>query len=253
LKSIKIIFKPACIYTIILTIIVTIGLITTSSTFAAELVFTDLPESDPFYPYVNYLARTNLIQGYPDVSFRPADSITRAEVAELLARAGKLNGQAPYTQTFSDVSPGHWAYATIERATRAGLIEGYPDQTFRPEALVSRAEACALLLRLTNKPVPDTPLDETVTDIDSTYWAGRQIAAALQAGMFTMASENSFEPEAQATRAQLARGLAIAMNTADCLSPVGASGGITAGTVGPKNHIAGGAHHTLFLNNGGTV
>jgi len=254
LKLIKIIFKPARICTITLAVITSITLLATAGAFAAGPVFTDLPETDPFYPYVNYLVKTNLIQGYPDGSFRPADSITRAEVAVLLVRAGKLDdGQVPDNQTYGDVSPGHWAYATIERAAQAGLIKGYPDQTFRPEAPVSRAEACALLLRLANKPVPDTPLDETVTDIDPAYWAGRQIAAALQAGMFTMASENSFEPEARATRAQLARGLAIALNTADSLPPAGASGGITAGTVGPKNHIAGGAHHTLFLNNGGTV
>ncbi|OPY58087.1 MAG: Cellulosome-anchoring protein precursor [Pelotomaculum sp. PtaU1.Bin035] len=254
MKPIKIIFKPVRICTIALAVITSITLLATASAFAAGPVFTDLPETDPFYPYVNYLVKINLIQGYPDGSFRPADSITRAEVAELLIRAGKLDeGRVPDTRTYGDVGPGHWAYATIERAAQAGLIKGYPDQTFRPEAPVSRAEACALLLRLANKQVPDTPLDETVTDIDPSYWAGRQIAAALQAGMFTMASDNSFEPEAQATRAQLARGLAIALNTADSLPPAGASGGITAGTFGPRNHIAGGAHHTLFLNNGGTV
>ncbi|MDF9408171.1 MAG: Internalin-A precursor [Pelotomaculum sp. PtaB.Bin013] len=249
MKFRKTIFKSACINIITLAVIIAIALLLTSSAFAAEKIFLDLPESDPFYPYVNYLVKTNLIQGYPDGSFRPADSITRAEVAALLVRAGKLNELAPVTQTYSDISPSHWAYTTIERATYAGLIKGYPDQTFRPEAPISRAEACALLLRLTNKPVPYSPLDETIIDIEPAYWARQQIAAALQAGMFTMTSKNTFEPEAQATRAQLARGLAIALNMEDSLSPVG----ITAGNIRSGNHIAGGADHTLFLNSGGTI
>ncbi|MDF9407143.1 S-layer homology domain-containing protein [Pelotomaculum isophthalicicum JI] len=71
--------------------------------YAAGPVFTDLPENDTYYPFVNYLVKTNLIQGYPDGSFHPAGTLTRAEAAAMLARANKLAGQAPAAQTYNDI------------------------------------------------------------------------------------------------------------------------------------------------------
>jgi len=215
MKSSKTFFKKAYIYKITLILIIaSIALIAPSGALAAGQAFTDLPESDPAYPFVNYLVKTNQIQGYPDGSFRPAGSITRAEAAALLVRAAKLDIQEPATgQTYTDLDPSHWAYPVVQTAARAGLIQGYPDQTYRPEAPVTRAEACALLLRLTSMPLPeDTTLDQTITDIEPTYWARQQIAVALQAGLITIAQKNSFAPEAQATRAQFARGLATILN-----------------------------------------
>jgi len=214
MKPGKTVFRATYLYIVALAIIAAIALITPPSALAAGPVFTDLPESDPAYPFVNYLVKTNQIQGYPDGSFRPAGSITRAEAAALLVRAAKLDMQEPTTgQTYTDLDPSHWAYPVVQTAARAGLIQGYPDQTYRPEAPVTRAEACALLLRLTSMPLPeDTTLDQTITDIEPAHWARQQIAVALQAGLFTIAQKNSFAPEAQATRAQFARGLATILN-----------------------------------------
>ncbi|MEW5897885.1 MAG: S-layer homology domain-containing protein, partial [Bacillota bacterium] len=172
----------------------------------------DLTKSEPVFPYVNYLVAKNLLKGYPDGSFRPASSITRAEITALLARASGLTGQKPATPTFKDLGPGHWAYETIETAARAGLVRGYPDGSFRPDAPVTRAEASALLLRLTKESLPAVTLPEVVKDVNSGHWAWRQVAAVLDAGLLTMAAKNSFAPDLPATRAQVARGLAIMLN-----------------------------------------
>ncbi|OPX89111.1 S-layer homology domain-containing protein [Pelotomaculum sp. PtaB.Bin117] len=208
------VLRLASVCAVALAVVAACGLLAPPGAFAAGPVFTDLPESDFYYPFVNYLVKTDLIHGYPDGSFQPGGSLTRAEAAAMLARADKLDGQAvPAVQTFSDVSPWHWAYTVIAGASRAGLLTGYPDGTFRPEEPVSRAEACALLLRLTNMPVSgDITLSDSIVDVQPAHWARQQIAVALQAGLFTVARKNSFAPEVPATRAQMARGLATILN-----------------------------------------
>lgn len=181
-------------------------------TTTASAQFKDLPQSEPYYPYINYLTCTNLLQGYPDGNFHPEDFITRAEMAVLLARASGLKGQIPAAPTFRDLGPDHWAYPIIEDITCAGLVKGYADGTFRPEEPVTRAEASALLLRLTKKPVPDMAIPNIVEDVIATHWAKKQIAVALDAGLFTLAAKNNFAPDAPATRAQVARGFALMLN-----------------------------------------
>jgi len=181
-------------------------------TLAEQISFNDLSQNNQVYPFVNYLVVKNLISGYPDGSFRPAGSITRAEIAALLARTGGLTGQRPATPTFSDVGPDHWAFEFIEAAVRAGLIKGDTDGSFRPDDPVSRAETAALLLRLTGKASPAISLPDAVRDVSLTHWARNQIAVSLDAGLLTLAAKNSFAPESPSTREQVARGLAVMLN-----------------------------------------
>ncbi|OPY57372.1 MAG: Cellulosome-anchoring protein precursor [Pelotomaculum sp. PtaU1.Bin035] len=201
-----------CFGTIVLTFFASFYPSTLSSSLADQTAFNDLQQSEKAYPYVNYLKIKNLIKGYPDGSFRPDESISRAEISVLLARACDLHRQRPAITTFKDVGPGHWAYDIIEAAAQAGLIKGDLDGFFRPEEPVTRAETSALLLRLIQRPLPAVTLPDFVRDVDSSHWALNQVAASLDAGLLTMAGNNCFEPDVPATRAQVARGLALTLN-----------------------------------------
>ena len=180
--------------------------------YAASPAFNDIPESEPFYPYVKYLTVKNMITGYSDGTFRPTNPISRAEITVLLVKAGGLNIQRATKPTFKDVKPEHWAYEIIETAARNGIIKGYPDGFFRPESPVTRAETSTLLLGLTKESLPSSSLPDVVKDVGSTHWARHQITVALDAGLLTIAARNSFQPDSPATRAQVARGLAIMLN-----------------------------------------
>lgn len=87
------------------------------------------------------LTNMGIIKGYTDGSFQPNKSITRAELATIIARFAKLDVN---TKTFSDIN-GHWAQKNIELAAGNGWINGYEDGTFRPNNNITRAETFAMI------------------------------------------------------------------------------------------------------------
>ncbi|MDF9407671.1 S-layer homology domain-containing protein [Pelotomaculum isophthalicicum JI] len=115
---------------------------------AVKTDFRDLDNDKQLLPSVHYLAAKGIINGFPDGTFRPADSLTRAEAAKILVLTKGLPEQSGGQPVFSDVPTGHWAFGTIQAAEKAGLLYGYEDGTSKPEEPVTRAEAIALLLRI---------------------------------------------------------------------------------------------------------
>lgn len=93
------------------------------------------------------LTNMGIIKGYTDGSFQPNKSITRAELATIIARFAKLDVN---TKTFSDIT-GHWAQKSIELAAGNGWINGYTDGTFRPNNNITRAETFAMINRVLNR------------------------------------------------------------------------------------------------------
>ena len=93
------------------------------------------------------LTNMGIIKGYTDGSFQPNKSITRAELATIIARFAKLDVN---TKTFSDIN-GHWAQKNIELAAGNGWINGYEDGTFRPNNNITRAETFAMINRVLDR------------------------------------------------------------------------------------------------------
>ena len=93
------------------------------------------------------LTNMGIIKGYTDGSFQPNKSITRAELATIIARFAKLDVN---TKTFSDIN-GHWAQKNIELAAGNGWVNGYEDGTFRPNNNITRAETFAMINRVLDR------------------------------------------------------------------------------------------------------
>lgn len=93
------------------------------------------------------LTNMGIIKGYTDGSFQPNKSITREELATIIARFAKLDVN---TKTFSDIN-GHWAQKNIELAAGNGWINGYEDGTFRPNNNITRAETFAMINRVLDR------------------------------------------------------------------------------------------------------
>lgn len=100
---------------------------------------------------IKRLAGLGLLNGYPDGSFRPGNPITRAEFAKVIVYAMGLKDAAAMLGGvpvgFTDVQANHWASGFVSIAASQGVIKGYPDGTFRPEANVTYAEALTMILR----------------------------------------------------------------------------------------------------------
>ncbi|MFA9423680.1 MAG: S-layer homology domain-containing protein [Sedimentibacter sp.] len=105
----------------------------------------NFPDVDGFRwstKHIATLSNGNIIEGYPNGSFKPKNPITRAELATIASKFDKLT--APEKNSFTDID-GHWAYEYINSAAAKGWVEGYPDGTFKPDQYITRAEFVTLV------------------------------------------------------------------------------------------------------------
>lgn len=98
------------------------------------------------YSYVKALSQNNVIDAYPSTSFRPDQSLTRAEAVKMIVKAQGLKLDTT-SDIFVDVI-GHWASDYILTAKRYSLINGYNDGTFLPDNNITRAEAAKIIWQL---------------------------------------------------------------------------------------------------------
>jgi len=138
------------------------------------------------------------IKGYVDGTFRPQNQITRAEVAAMLSR---ILGTASSTgANFSDLATNHWAFGYISSVVNAGLFNGYPDGTFRPDQSITRAELSKVMVLMRNLfPIQVSP--PTFPDIAG-HWAANYIEMASRAQFVTGYTSGDFRPGQPITRAE---------------------------------------------------
>ncbi|MCX6098165.1 MAG: ice-binding family protein [Caldiserica bacterium] len=107
--------------------------------------FSDLKATHWAAGFITLMTQEGFMQGDTGGTFRPDDPMTRAEAAAAFLRiAGMTPVLNPSSSSFKDVQPMSWAAGYIEAARTAGLLAGYPDNTFRPADLLSRAEFATL-------------------------------------------------------------------------------------------------------------
>ena len=140
--------------------------------------------------------------GYTDGTFGPERDMTRAEVTTMFARllTEQIEADKTYSNTFSDVPKGYWAANYIGYMQQFGIITGYSDGSFRPDAPVTRAEFAAIASRFEKL----TEGSKSFTDVSDTYWAARYINFAATRGWVTGYSDGTFKPENTITRAEVA-------------------------------------------------
>lgn len=144
--------------------------------------FTDVASGAWYNNAVSTLTRAGILDGYEDGSFRPNASITRAEFTKIAVSFFKHAGGAS-SNPFNDVPDSAWYAEFVKAAAELGLIDGYEDGTFRPNAPITRAEACTIVNRtLGRAPDKDNLLPEhemlTWPDNSRDAWYYAQIQEA---------------------------------------------------------------------------
>ncbi|HWI53275.1 MAG TPA: S-layer homology domain-containing protein [Symbiobacteriaceae bacterium] len=115
--------------------------------------FADVPTWHWANGYIESLAETGAVEGYPDGSFGPADEVTRAQLAAIFVRAAGLAEQArlmrfEHTTYADDKEIPEWARGFVHVAQTTGMMAGFEDNSFRPLLPVTRAEGSTALFRL---------------------------------------------------------------------------------------------------------
>ena len=137
---------------------------------------------DKFYQwskkYISTLSNGKVLVGYPDRSFRPNNKITRAEVVTILYRFEELSKMdkpilKDQVKNLKDIK-GHWAEEYISLGVEKGLIKGYENGKFKPDAYITRAEFVTLVNRLLDRSVNrENILEENLEkfgDLDAKKW-----------------------------------------------------------------------------------
>ena len=142
------------------------------------------------------------LSGYANGTFEPDRNMTRAEVTTMFARllAEKMAADQTYSNTFSDVAKSHWAANYIGYMQQFGIITGYADGSFRPDASVTRAEFAAIASRFERL----TEGTKSFSDVPSSHWAAKYINFAATRGWVNGYADGTFRPNNSITRAEVA-------------------------------------------------
>ena len=117
----------------------------------AFAAYTDIDEETGYSEAAYRLSDLGILSGYEDGTFRPYESVTRAQVAKMIVCVMDKEDTAKtrgYSSRFYDVADGHWAVPYINYAAQNGILKGYADGSFGPEREVTYAELSAILLRM---------------------------------------------------------------------------------------------------------
>ena len=140
------------------------------------------------------------LSGYPDGSFQADKNMTRAEVAQMFYSL-LLDKNVTITKSFSDVPTDAWYAKAVNTLSSLGMLGGYPDGTFRPDAPITRAEFAAIALAFAYDPASASC---SYTDVSANAWYYTYVAQATTYGWIGGYPDGSFRPNNSITRAEVA-------------------------------------------------
>jgi hypothetical protein len=162
---------------------------------------TSIPVNEPI-PDVPSSGTNNkaYIRGYGDNTFRPEQSITRAEMAVILANLDGASKANLAGIEFKDVPKEHWAAWAISYVSEKGYFKGYEDGTYKPDTYITRAELCVVLSNYLD--MKSAGVDENkLTDIKG-HWAQEYIYKLISKGYVKGYPDDTFRPNNNIKRSE---------------------------------------------------
>lgn len=162
-----------------------------------EEEFTDV-SGHWFIEFLREIFGRGIIFGYPDRTFRPNNKVTRGEFASMIIRTFDID---PIEGSLFDDTLDNWAESSINGAVGEGIITGYEDNTFRPNAPITREEMAVMISRALN--IDEEVVEEYFDDIDTASpWAQLSISRLGNRKILTGFPDGTFRPKDTLTRAE---------------------------------------------------
>ncbi|WP_170270417.1 S-layer homology domain-containing protein [Heliorestis acidaminivorans] len=169
--------------------------------------FSDLNRSHWAYDTIMEMVELGILSGYPDGTFRPNNTVTRAEFASIMVRTLELETTTPARATFTDVPTSHWAFRTVESAR--AYLTGYRDTrtgalTFEPNSVAVREDVAVAIVKaqgLANARANVNLLNQFSDRGQISPALREQVAIAVEYG-FMQGTNQGFEPQKALTRAE---------------------------------------------------
>ncbi len=179
--------------------------------------FIDIDIGSPYYVQLKYLKDNKLINGYEDGTFRPKNTINRAEAAMAINKA-LLDFEIPENGmkkcgegSYADLPKDHWARASIEKLSTLCIIKGYTKddntvQIFQPEKTINLAEAVKMVMSIEmlkdkNLGLP-TSMKSSFRDVKGTEWFAPYVELAQQKTLLVYSTKQLIYPNDDMTRGE---------------------------------------------------
>lgn len=177
-------------------------------TGAVQTPFTDLADTDWYYPYVRFVYDQGLLQGTTTTQFSPGSDMTRVMLATALYRMAGVQGAVP-SVGFSDVPTNIWYVDAVNWAAGAGVVTGYEDNTFRPDVNVTREQIAVMLYRYAKdyaglETTSAGDLSAFSDRAQASAWAEDALSWAVGEGIINGYEDGRLSPGGTATRAEVA-------------------------------------------------
>lgn len=168
--------------------------------------FTDIMADSWYTGAVQYVCDKGLMEGMSRDTFVPEGPLTRGALVTILYRLeGEPGTSSP---SFRDVPAGQWYAAGVSWASGQGIVNGYGDDSFRPEAPVTREQLVTILYRYAVWKKGSTEIQPGQSgfpdEAQTSAYARQAVRWALASGLINGYSNGTFRPEGQATRAEIA-------------------------------------------------
>ena len=165
--------------------------------------FADVGRGHSNYEAIKYLSDNGVIGGYSDGTFKPDKTVNRVEALKMLMLAFNV-GTGPSQQlAFTDADNGAWYATTLGTALSKGIVKGYDDGTFRPGAVVNKAEYLKMLFKTNNIELTDSVTANPYADVPKDTWYAQYAYMTNRRNLLDI-SNNILDPANGMTRADVA-------------------------------------------------
>ncbi|MBO3461587.1 fasciclin domain-containing protein [Aetokthonos hydrillicola Thurmond2011] len=220
---------------------------TSTSNVTSKSTFSDIGSTYWGRPFIQALAKRNIITGFNDGTFRPNQPVSRAEFAAMIQKAfNKKSVRQSSPAEFKDVRPNYWASSAIREAYETGFMSGYPGNLFLPNQTISKVDAIIALvngLSLSSNGNTSNNLSTHYKDASLIPdYAVNAVAAATNDNLVVnYPNVKRFNPWMPVTRVEAAALLYQALVTQGRVQPLASNVAATQFIVGRK-YVAGGTN-----------
>lgn len=171
--------------------------------------FPDVSEGTKYYGAVEYLKNKEIIQGYPDGSFKPDQTINRAEALKIIMLSITLEEESTITifedeLPFPDVNPDDWFFDFVLRAFDLELVEGYPDGLFKPGNNINVAESIKIILLRFSVDLPEELETDPYADVKIDDWYSKYAQYAKEKQVIEPFDDGKLQASRDITRGEFA-------------------------------------------------
>lgn len=177
-----------------------------TSPSASANTFSDVEEGHPYFIPATYLSDKDIVNGYPDGTFRPFNEINRAELLKILIEGANISTENPTTNCFPDVPFKEWYAPYVCTAKSNGFISGYPDGTFKPEQFVNKVEAIKMLGEIYDWNLTEATSTPIFSDTPENQWYAPYLKYAKMKN-FLPSSGDVYNPDFFITRGSISETL----------------------------------------------